>query len=134
MTIMKVVQPERSDQSNQIFSQILVPFVIAFIATAVAGYFLFSSLVSGTSEIRMWSDISVMIIFLPLIFFGLPLLLIIIAHIVLTVKIQQKVGDIGKKIRPVFIKSVVTASDLANLLSKPLIALKSGIPFFMNKK
>lgn len=120
--------------SNQIFSQVFLPFMLAFAMVALAGYFLFSGLVSGSADLRMSSDISVMIVFLPLILLGPAIMAIILLHIVLAAKVQQKIVELGKKIKPVFFHITKAAANLANLSTKPLIALKSGIPFFIRQK
>jgi hypothetical protein len=104
--------------------------LLAVAVVALSAYYLFSNLVSGTIDFRMWSDISVMVIFLPLILFGFPVLMIIFAHIVLVAKIQRKVLEIGKKMRPVFIQIVKAVANFAIRSTKPLIALKSGFSFF----
>ena len=131
---MKEDHPKRVNPRNQIFSQVFLPFLIAFASVAFSGYFLFSSLVSGTTDFRMWSDISVMVIFLPLILFGLPFLMIILAHVVLVSKIQRTVLDMGKKMRPLFIKIARAVANFAILSTKPLISLKSGLSFLIRQK
>jgi hypothetical protein len=130
MKNMKEDQPNQGNPPNQIFSQVFLPLLFAVAVVALSAYILFSNLVSGTIDVRMWSDISVMVIFLPLILFGLSVLMIILAHIVLVAKIQRKVLDIGKKMRPVFIQIARAVANFAILSTKPLIALKSGFSFF----
>jgi hypothetical protein len=130
MKNMKEDQPNQGNPPNQIFSQVFLPLLLAVAVVALSAYYLFSNLVSGTIDFRMWSDISVMVIFLPLILFGLPVLMIIFAHIVLVAKIQRKVLEIGKKMRPVFIQIVKAVANFAIRSTKPLIALKSGFSFF----
>jgi hypothetical protein len=130
MKNMKEDQPNQGNPPNQIFSQVFLPLLLAVAVVALSAYYLFSNLVSGTIDFRMWSDISVMVIFLPLILFGFPVLMIIFAHIVLVAKIQRKVLEIGKKMRPVFIQIVKAVANFAIRSTKPLIALKSGFSFF----
>jgi len=131
--MMKADQQEPIKQQNQIFSQILLPFIIALFSTGVAGYFLFSNLVSDTADFRIWSDISVMVIFLPFIVIGPLLIMLMIAHIVLVAMLRQKVVELGKKLKPLFNKVSGVAADLAGLSTKSLIALKSGFSSF-NKR
>lgn len=134
MANMKKEQLERENHSNQIFSQILLPFLLAFAVVAYAGYFLFSTLISGSIDFRIWSDISVMLIFLPLILLALPWIMLLIVHIFLVVKIQQIVLDMGEKTNPVFTRILRTIADLGSFPTKPLIALMSGFPFFRRQK
>lgn len=134
MANMEKDQSERINHSNHIFIQVTLPFLLAFTVVAYAGYFLFSTLVSGTTDFRMWSDISVMLIFLPLILLALPWILILMVHIILVVKVQQIVLDMGEKINPVFTRILRAIADLGNLPTKPLIALISRFPFFRRQK
>jgi hypothetical protein len=134
MTDMKEDQSQRLKRPNQIFSQIFLPLLLAFSVVAVTGYFLFTNLMLESADFRMWSDISVMIIFLPLIFLSLPFFMLIMLQSVLVVKIQQKVLVLGNKISPGFTHIVKAMANLANLSAKPLIALKSGFSFFKKKK
>jgi hypothetical protein len=134
MTDMKEDQSDRIKRPNQIFSQVFLPFLLAFSVVAFAGFFLFSNLISESTDFRIWSDISVMIIFLPLILLSLPIFMLIMIKSVLVVKIQQKVLALGKKINPGITHILRAIAHLANLSAKPLIALKSGFSFFMKQK
>lgn len=134
MANMKEDKSERINHPNQVFSQVFLPFLLFSVMVVFAGYFLFSSLVSGNTEFRMWSDISLIVIFLPLVLLALPLLMVILAHILLVARIQQKVLAFGKKVNPVFNQITKAVANLANLSTKPLIALKSGFSFLIGQK
>ncbi|MBM3138045.1 MAG: hypothetical protein FJZ98_07640 [Chloroflexi bacterium] len=131
---MKAEQQKSTNRPNQILGQILLPFIVAFLSTSVAGYFLFSGLVSDSFDFRVWSDISVAFIFLPFILFGPVMIMLMIANIFFVAKLQQKVLEVGKKLQPLFHQTAGAAANLTNLLTKSLIAFKSGFSFSKDKE
>ena len=66
-----------SKTQNQKFWQIIIPFFSFFILTSIFGYTLLGRIFKGEYDLRMWSDISVVVFFLPVIglfcigFFGI---------------------------------------------------------------
>ncbi len=134
MTIMKAEPARQENHPNQIFSQIILPFLLFFALVVCGGYFLFSRLVSGSADFRMWSDISVVIIFLPLIFIGPILLVIFMAKIALVSAIQEKVQGFFGKVSPVILKITRSGTHVAQFLAKPFVAINTGLSFLKSRK
>jgi hypothetical protein len=131
---MKTDHSQRDNNPNQVFSQIALPFTMVIILVAVGGYLLFSNLAAGTADYRMSSDISVIIIFLPLIL-SMPLLLIVIILLMaLVTAVQDQIKGIFKKISPMLINLLEGTTNITQLFTRPLIAIRTGLSIFEGKK
>lgn len=70
--------PQRSQTPNQVVSQIIIPFFLVFIFINVIGYFLFVQINGNELHLNILADISLILIFIPFLFFMILALLFIV--------------------------------------------------------
>ena len=131
---MKANTETQENHKNQIFSQIILPFLLFLALVVVGGYLLFSRVVSGSADLRMSSDISTMIVFLPFIIISPIFLVMIMMIIALVLAFQEKINGLFRKINPIILKISTGAANLAHFVSRPVIAAKTGFSWFTNRK
>ena len=131
---MKATTETQENHPNQIFGQIILPFLLFLALVAIGGYLLFSRVASGGADLRMSSDISTMIVFLPLILISPIFLVMIMMVIALISAFQEKIKGLFGKINPVILKISTGAANLAHFISRPVIAAKTGFSWFTNRK
>jgi hypothetical protein len=112
---------------NQVFSQIIFPMICFILIVVASSYFLFINLFSGKMDFRVWSDISVLVVILPVIL-SFVFTFIFIAGLIYVISLFQpklnnaliKVNSIVKSISFWTIKST-------DLISQPVIHLETFI-------
>jgi hypothetical protein len=110
---------------NQVFLQIILPMVFFILVIGATSFFLFSNLSSGKMDYRIWSDISILIIFIPLILSFVFTLLFTALLIFLISIFQSKLINALKKANS-FIKTFsFWTIKLANLILQPVIRIES---------
>lgn len=65
-----------STHNRQVFWQIIFPFILALLAVSLAAYWLFGNNVRGNLDIRLWADLSAILLILPVLFWILLFLII----------------------------------------------------------
>jgi len=115
------------NQQNQAFSQVILPFLFFLILVIIAGILLFSRISSGTSDIRAWADISVVLIVLPLLLAFIVFLVVIIISITLTIGLQKRIVLLIKKIDTLSFTFKSGITKAAQSLVKPLILINSRL-------
>lgn len=119
-------------EHNQIFSQIVLPFLLFLILVSLGGLYLFGGLPGSSPDVRSWADISVAVIFLPLLFIGPIILVFLVLTILLFRNLQLKVEKLFSKVSPAAKKVFRGATSLIEALIKPVIAIQSGFALLKN--
>lgn len=123
-----------SKTQNQKFWQIIIPFFSFFILTSIFGYTLLGRIFKGEYDLRMWSDISVVVFFLPVIglfcigFFG------IIFMIMLANKSQKGFKRNIPKLRNVGGNILYIFKKLAELSIQPFLFVEFVFGQFIKNK
>lgn len=115
--------PEKSQ--NQVFFQVVLPFLLVFLLVVFAGILLFSRISSGTTDIRVWADIAVVLIILPLLLCCLLFLVAMIIFIALAIEIQKKTAALLKRMNSIALNINGGIAKTAQSLIKPLIHIIS---------
>jgi hypothetical protein len=110
---------------NQVFLQIILPMIFFFLIVSVSSFFLFTNLSSGKMDFRIWSDISILIIVLPVILIFVFTLLLIALLIFLISIFQPKLNNALLKITSFMKTFTFWTIKLSNLILQPMIRIES---------
>ena len=124
---MKKAKNSRERPSNQIFSQIILPFSLFFILVVIGGALLFSGIKSGATDLQLWRDISVLMVLLPLILLGPILMVVVLLNIILLQSAHHRVIGLFDRYKPLILKFARRANSLAQFVVKPIISIKSAL-------
>jgi len=110
---------------NQAFFQVVLPFLLVFLLVIFAGILLFSRISSGTTDIRVWADIAVVLIILPLLLGCVLFLVAIIIFIALAIELQKKTAALLKRVNSIAFNINGGIAKIAQSFIKPLIHIIS---------
>jgi hypothetical protein len=110
---------------NQVISQIVFPMLFFILAVGVSSFFLFSNLSSGKMDYRIWSDISILIIFIPVILSFVFTLLFTTLLIFLISIFQSKLLNALQKMDSFLKTFSFWTIKLADLILQPVIRIES---------
>jgi len=112
-----------NNHKSALFWQILFPLLLSLIIISSLGFFIFSNQNGNTKNLRLWADISFMLITLSI----LDLLLILLLSVIFSVFGVAKLGSLTHKKRKYFKKLILKVlkilTNLANIISKPFFAI-----------
>jgi hypothetical protein len=120
---------------KQIFWQIYLPLILIIGVFAYSIISLFGNSTFNEMSFRIWSDISILVITLPIIFFFTFILILILLKIYLIFKLQPAISNAFLKTRSVSESILGWANKLTNHIIHPVILIESlfsQVPF--NKK
>jgi len=115
---------------SQVVWQIYVPLLIFSGLIFLGGYYLFSNLSAAVMEYGIWLDISVLVIFSPLLLIGLILFILLLIKIILLAKIQGLIKVFFLKVSPLVRRILEMILKVIQLTSKPFIAIESTSSIF----
>jgi hypothetical protein len=118
---------------NQVFSQVILPFLFFLILVVSAGFLLFSRISSGAFDMRVWADISVILIFLPLLMFFVIILLVIFLSIALITGIQKKVVSLFMRLNLLSSTIKDSVAKTSHSFIQPLIFIITRLPNLKRK-
>ena len=110
---------------NQAFSQIIFPMICIVLVVVASTYFLFINLSAGKMDYRVWSDISILLIILPVIL-SFVFSFIFIAGLIFIISIfQPKLDNALLKVNSIIKSISFWTIKGAGLISRPMIHLES---------
>lgn len=124
----------KTQKRNRKFWQVFFPFIVSVMIVIFAGYYLFSNIRSGNLNLRIWSDISAIIILLPVFFLVLIDISLIIILIGLVHQLRKAFDQNIGKIKTAAIKSNKILTKITGFLARPWIALESLSVIFTRKE
>jgi hypothetical protein len=106
---------------NQLFSQILIPFLLMAALILAGAIFIISG---AEAQLGIWSDVSVIWLLAPTLFFALALLVILITTIYGMVKLLQILPRYTGRTQEIFAMLSAGTLKIADGASKPIIWIR----------
>ncbi len=116
----------QSQHRRQTFWQIYLPLVVGFAAFLALGILVVLSQETGNPEISRWAAIATIWLILPLLAFGIVVLLVNLFFIVVFSKINNSLRDYGRLARFYIHRIAFQIQKLADRLVEPGIILQSN--------
>lgn len=113
--------------NQQIFWQIFFPMILITGIFAFFTYSFFGKTVLNEPNLRIWSDISLLIILLPLFFSFVISFTLLFLIIYLISRYQSAIGSFFSNISDISTITTYWASKFTNYLTRPLIQVESII-------
>lgn len=125
-------QPDTNSSihNRQVFWQIVFPFLVALLAVAVAAYWLFSNNVRGNLDIRLWADISAILLILPLLLWILLFLIFTLAVFMILTKLFEPLKSGFFKVKRILSGISKVSISICNVLQKLFIEIETITSFF----
>ena len=118
---------------HQRFWQIILPIVLfSILITATGGFVIAAS----SNQNRLWADISIIWLVLPLLIIALIFLLFLIGMIFIMVRLTKGIPRIALKIQMIFVRIEQEACRFSNSVVKPVLwwhQFQSGFQSLMKK-
>lgn len=124
----------KSQHRKQIFWQVYFPLLILFGCVFLIGYFLFGKSGSGSLNIRIWSDISILIILLPVIISFIFTFICIYFLIYGISRIYPVVGNLLQKLNLLSFNILNVSKKVMGTFIHPIIGVESLFSQFIFRK
>ena len=123
-----------SQHRKQIFWQVYFPLLILFGCVFLIGYYLFGKSGSGSFDIRILSDISILIILLPVIIYFIFAFACIYFTIYAIFRIYPVVGNLLQKSNLLSLNILNISKKVTGTFVHPIIAVESLFSQFIFRK
>ena len=127
------LRPSLLTHRRQRFWQIILPIVLFCLLIGVAGVY---TIFAGKAISRLWADVSIIWLILPLLFFVLLFLVLLIGMIYLLNKLTKNLLGISRKAQNLFTHIEHETCRVSNSVVKPFFWIhqfQSGLKSLMRK-
>ena len=110
---------------KQIFWQVFLPLIMVCLILTALSFFLFGEITSGEANYRIWSDISMVVLTMPLILIFFLIFLFVSLLVFLIPGFNKKLKSIFNKINPFAISITHWIQLVSNGITQPVIFIES---------
>ena len=121
-----VDRPTIRSHKRQFVWQILAPMILVLLIGLTAGGLVISATVSGQGQTRVWTDVSMVWLLVPALFFALTFLLILVTTIYGMSKLLQVIPHYSGKTQVIFVMLSAETRKLADRAARPFVWLRQA--------
>ena len=121
-----VDRPTIRSHKRQFVWQILAPMILVLLIGLTAGGLVISATVSGQGQTRGWTDVSMVWLLVPALFFALTFLLILVTTIYGMSKLLQVIPHYSGKTQDIFFMLSAGTRKLADRVARPFVWLRQA--------
>lgn len=108
---------------SECFWQVLFPLFLSLFLISSLGFFIFSNSNGNTNILRLWADISFMLITLPILDLLVILILLLVFSIIGLAKLSLLVYEYWKHFQGSLLRFLQIPTKMASTISKPFLAI-----------
>jgi len=122
--------PDKSFAPNQVAQQIIIPFILVFAFIIYIGYLVLFQRFEEASKIELMANISLILLFIPLMFFLLLDLLLLLIFTLIIMNASKPLTKIFVSLKIKFSHYYQVINKASNLVLSPLVNIESFFSLF----
>jgi hypothetical protein len=123
-----------NNHKRQIFWQIYFPMLLIFGVLAFFSYSFFGKTILGELDLRIWSDISLLVIALPLLFFFVFTFIFLFLIIYIISRYRSAISTVFLNIGNISTTISQWTSKITNFITHPVIQIESFVSQLLSHK